>query len=160
MARIVLLDAGPLGYLTHPDPQPPERERQCREWATDIRRKGTILRITESADYEVRRSLIRNINSGPSIAQLDELINIFGGILSVTTDVWRCASELWATARFSGMNPSRNERLDFDVLLAAHARVLERNGEDAWVATDNISDLRLLYHKSSLWEEITPAGQD
>jgi hypothetical protein len=153
MARIVLLDAGPLGYLIHPDP--PEHMRPCVEWATNLRRKGVILRISESADYEVRRSLIR-INSGSAIAQLDALIHTYGGILSITSEVWRYASELWSTARLSGVQPTDNLRLDFDTLLAAHAHVLERSGEDVWVATDNIGDLGLLYHKSSLWEEITP----
>jgi hypothetical protein len=129
-------------------------ERQCQEWAEDLRRKGTIVRLPAGSEYEVRRSLIRS-NLGAALAQLDMLVQRYGR-LSVTDDDWMCARELWANARLMGFQPTDNKRLDFDTLLAAQAAVLDRRGEDVWIATDNIGDLGALYHKAQLWDEITP----
>ena len=152
MARIVLLDAGPLGCLTNPNPPP--MEQSCLEWATGLRRKGVTVLVPESADYEVRRSLIR-INSGQSLAQLDRLVATFG-YLPLDTNAWRCAAELWAEARCHGINTDGDNRIDFDVVLCAQARLLARSEPDVWVATNNIGHLGLLYPQARLWDEITP----
>lgn len=152
--KIVLLDAGPLGFLTNPDP--PERERLCQEWATDMRRKGACVYFPQGAEYEVRRSLIYN-NLNQALAQLDLLVKQYSR-LGVSDDAWLYASELWSNARLLGIQPTDNLRLDFDTLLAAQAHMLGRqeDGADVWIATDNLGHLAALYSQSDLWENITP----
>jgi predicted nucleic acid-binding protein len=152
VAKIVLLDAGPLGFLAHPNPR--VRSRECAEWATDLRRKGVTIFVPEGADYEVRRSLIQQ-HRGPSLAQLDSLKATFG-FLRMEEDHWLRAAELWADCRHHGIATGGDNRIDFDVILCAQALVLKQAGEDVWVATDNIAHLGLLFHQSRLWEEITP----
>jgi hypothetical protein len=57
MVNIILLDAGPLGLVTHP--KGGEDARICKAWLEGQIREGTRVRIPAIADYEVRRELIR-----------------------------------------------------------------------------------------------------
>jgi hypothetical protein len=63
MSRIVLLDTGPLGMVTHP------RDNQASaEWLARLLWRRMTVRIPEIADYELRRELLRS-NKPKSIAR-------------------------------------------------------------------------------------------
>ena len=58
MSRTIVLDAGPLGLVTHPGGS--ERADTCRSWLLEAVLDGsTVVVVPEIADYEVRRELIR-----------------------------------------------------------------------------------------------------
>lgn len=57
MSRHILLDAGPLGLLTTPRSTPPVEA--IRAWLIERRTAGDIVLVSEVADYEVRRELLR-----------------------------------------------------------------------------------------------------
>ena len=57
MNRIVVLDTGVPGLLTHPQGSP-DSER-CVEWITTLIGGGVIFVLPEIADYELRRELLR-----------------------------------------------------------------------------------------------------
>ena len=52
MSKIVLLDSGPLGMISHPRNYP-----EIKIWLANLLRSGTNVKIPEIADYEVRREL-------------------------------------------------------------------------------------------------------
>jgi toxin FitB len=52
--RIVLLDAAPLGLLSHPRKHP-----EIQGWVEELLQSGLIVCIPEIADYEIRRELLR-----------------------------------------------------------------------------------------------------
>jgi len=70
VARIILLDSGPLGLAAH---RPNITEvRHCLAWLATLERSGAMIVVPEIADYEVRREPIRaRIVSG--IGRLDRL---------------------------------------------------------------------------------------
>jgi hypothetical protein len=70
MNRIILLDASPLGILANPGQS--SRALQCRQWAIALVSQGDRPVISEVADYEVRRELVR-AGKTPSVARLDTL---------------------------------------------------------------------------------------
>jgi len=78
----------------------------------------------------VRRELLR-VPLLTSVERLDEMSRR----LTKTTpdpDTWRAAGELWAWLRNEGLPTDDDARLDFDVVLAAEARIY-----DAYVITRN-----------------------
>lgn len=87
--------------------------------------------ISEVADYELRRELLR-IGAPRSIAHLDELARELRYV-PVTTATWRAAARLWAALRQAGRVTAPPEALDADVLIAAQALA-----EDATVVTSNV----------------------
>lgn len=54
MSRVVLLDSGPLGEITHPEA---EKRVPIREWLFGLLDTGTYPRLPEIVDYEHRRAL-------------------------------------------------------------------------------------------------------
>ena len=50
MSRVVLLDTGPLGQVTHP-----KRDSVITDWLQSLRSESTELRVPEVADYELRQ---------------------------------------------------------------------------------------------------------
>ncbi len=153
MSKLVLLDSGPLGWLTNTNDPP--ASLIYRHWATDLRRKGATLRIPEIIDYELRRELIR-LNSGESLAELDLLIQTYG-YEPLCTDAMRLAAQLWAEARtVIRKRTAQDNELDGDVILCAQARLLIAQGLDVWVATENVGHLGLFLKTARLWNEIEP----
>ena len=69
MAKIVLLDAGPLGAVTHPRAN---KNKDIKEWLQRLLRSGVAVRVPEIADYEIRRELVRAAKS-KGIQRLDDL---------------------------------------------------------------------------------------
>ena len=57
MTRIILLDAGPLWLLVQSRGKP--RADACRAWLRDLKAPGIVVELSDIADFEVRRELIR-----------------------------------------------------------------------------------------------------
>ena len=146
MARIVLLDSGPLGTVTHP-----RRNPDVAAWFARLRRGGTVIRIPEIADYEVRRELVR-AGRTVGVRRLDALGRELGYV-DVTREVWLLAAQLWADARRLGRPTADPAALDGDVLLAASARLLTTAGDQPVVATTNVGHLAL-FVDAQLWHDI------
>lgn len=150
MARLVVLDSGPLGALCNTVASP--LTRRTLEWAAELAASGVRLVVVEIADYEVRRELIR-ANKVSSITRLDDLGASFGYHGLRTASV-RLAAELWAEARNRGLPTADRHALDADVLLAAQVRVLAASGHECVVATTKPGHLSR-YVDARPWDEIT-----
>lgn len=136
---IILLDAGPLGLISHP--QPKGLAKRAHDWAMARIEAGDELRIPEITDYEVRRELIR-AERPEGVARLDTLCGALG-YQPLTTTVMRDAAALWAQARNAGRPSAVDAALDGDVILAAQARALAtEQGDDVIVATTNPKHLQ------------------
>ena len=146
MARIVLLDSGPLGMITHP-----RRNPEIKVWLTSLVRT-TDVRVPEIADCEVPRELIR-ANATKGSARLDALARTVG-YLPLTTEVMRRAARFWADARRQGRPTADPHALDGDVILAAQAAVPRDAGDDAIIATANVGHLSM-FVPAYEWREIS-----
>src|ERR671938_1468569 len=129
MSITVLLDAGPLGMASNP--KATARNIECYEWLEALIVNGARVLVSEIADYEVRRELLR-AEKTQGIARLDLIKNTIG-YLPITTSIMLKAAELWAEARRIGMPTADPKELDCDVILAAQALEIE-----GIVATENI----------------------
>ena len=67
MSDIVLLDAGPLGMVSHP-----RASADAVTWLAKLLAGGVQVLVPEIADYEVRRELLR-ANRLKGIRRLDQL---------------------------------------------------------------------------------------
>ena len=143
-----MLDAGPLGLLTNPNPRP--QVIACRAWLSSLRAAGRRVPVPEIADYEVRRELIR-IQSQSALANLDAL-GARLDYLPLTTPAMRLAAEFWARARQAGQPTAADPALDGDVILAAQALSLNML---VIVATTNLGHL-VRFVTADLWSNITP----
>ncbi len=132
MATIYLLDSGPLGLLAH---DRPVRRQPVQHWLTQEMTAGSVFYVSEVADYEVRRELLRLIRAGQLPAsrlnRLDQLAALCN-YLPVSTAMWKRAADLWADARQQGMPTASPDSLDADVLIASQALEV-----GATVATNN-----------------------
>lgn len=144
---MILLDAGPLGLISHPRNNP-----EIKEWLQRFIRAGVTIAIPEIADYEVRRELLR-AHKPTSIKRLDTL-KLSLVYLPITTDVMLQAAEFWAQMRRQGQPTAIDAALDGDVILAAQAAARIAQGDDAIIATTNARYLeRLVLAKR--WQDIT-----
>lgn len=134
MDRIVFLDSGPLGMVSHPRPN-----AEVLAWLHGLLNRKTTVLLPEIADYEVRRELIR-AKKRKSIERLNEYKSLMS-YLPITTAAMLLAAELWALARVHGKPTAHHHALDGDVILAAQALTFEANGKRLIVATDNVSHL-------------------
>lgn len=131
MNKPIILDAGPLGMIAHPKPNP-----EIAEWFKRMVGTGVKIIVAEVADYEVRRSFLLE-GLGPSVERLDELKQELT-YLPLTTAQILGAAELWADSRKKGQPTCDPKELDCDVILAAQALSVSVT---AIVATDNIGHL-------------------
>jgi predicted nucleic acid-binding protein len=151
LARIVLLDAGPLGLVTHPRV---EQNREAALWLRGLLSAGVPVLVPEISDYEVRRELLR-AGRTRGIDRLDRLAGDLG-YLPLTTEAMRLAARFWADARKQGQPTASDESLDADVILAAQAAVLnEDTDEGVVVATTNPRHLSR-FVDARLWRDIAP----
>jgi predicted nucleic acid-binding protein len=109
----LLLDTGVVGQICHP-----RKHIEARHWFAETVSKHDVL-ISEVADYELRRELIR-IGATRTITRLDELARELRYI-PVTTATWRSAANLWAWMRRTGKPTAAGDGLDGDMLIAAQA---------------------------------------
>lgn len=138
MSRIVLLDSGPLGMVTNPKASSIEAE-ECKLWLNSLPLKGYIVMLSEIADYEVRRELIR-AGKKAGIRRLDQLKSQLP-YRPITTEVMLLAAQLWAQARRAGRPTAEPNALDGDVILAAQAILVGNEGNEVVIATTNVGHL-------------------
>jgi predicted nucleic acid-binding protein len=121
MATIYVLDTGPLGLLAH---NRPARRLPIQNWLVNEMAAGATIYLSEVADYEVRRELIRLVRAGQLPAsRLDRLdrLAVFFTYLPVSTVMWKRAAQFWADARQHGLPTANPAALDADILVAAQA---------------------------------------
>ena len=150
MTEVILLDAGPLGMITHP-----RQNREIAEWLQSILDAGASVVIPEIADYEVRRELLR-AGKDKGVERLDSLKEAVP-YLPITTPAMLKAAALWARARNEGQPTADDKALDADVILAAQAALLSEEGASAVIATTNVGHLSR-FADARHWREIRPAG--
>lgn len=143
---IVTLDAGPLGNLCNPRPN-----SALTAWMDSGLAAGAEFVVSEAADFEVRRELLR-ANLELSLARLDRLASK-ARVVPVTTEIWLSAAHLWAESRNRGRPTADPKELDIDVLLAATALSLQNEG-DVVVATTNVGHLSQ-FVDARVWSDIT-----
>lgn len=136
----LLLDTGVLGRVCHP-----RKHADVKAWLGRAALEHDVL-ISELADYELRRELLR-IGASRSVARLDELGRELAYV-PVTTATWRKAARLWAVVRSAGRPGAPPEALDGDVLLAAQALA-----EDATVVTTNAKHFEALV-AARVWDDV------
>jgi predicted nucleic acid-binding protein len=147
VSRIILLDAGPLGMVTHP-----RANTEIKDWLRTLLQAGAIVRVPEIADYEVRRELLR-VNSSTGVRRLEALKSALGYV-PLTTEVMLLAAEFWADSRRRGRPTAPDLALDGDVILAAQAVRVSQNGDDAIIATTNVGHLSR-FVAARRWQEIS-----
>jgi hypothetical protein len=148
MSDAVVLDATPLGILSHP--RNPPAVMACRQWVADLLGAGRRVLVAEIADYEVRRELTR-LGSQVALSNLDQLGQRLE-YLPLTTAAMRLAATLWAQARSTGQPTASDHALDADVIVAAQALSL---GVAVIVATGNPVHLTR-FVAADLWTNIKP----
>lgn len=146
MARVILLDSGPLGMVTHP-----RRNVEVQAWLRGLLHKGAVVRVPEISDYEVRRELLR-VGATTGIRRLDALAAVIGYV-PITTAAMRRAAQFWADARRRGRPTADPKALDADVILAAQTALLRDEGHDAVVVTANVGHLSL-FVPAFEWDEL------
>jgi len=90
VSDLVVLDAGPIGFLTNPNPT--SIPVAIRQWLCDLLTAGRRVVLPEIGDYEVWREYLR-ANLRPALALLDSLA-IQVEYLPLTTAAMRRAAEL------------------------------------------------------------------
>ncbi len=95
MNRMVMLDTGPLGMISHPRPA-----TDLVLWFAEVTAAGDEIVIPEIADYEVRRELLR-AGKQKGVERLDELKASLTYV-PITTDAMLEAAKFWADARRRG----------------------------------------------------------
>lgn len=152
MARIIVLDSGPLGDACRRRGSP-DVER-LKLWLAVTKASGVIIAIPEIADYEVRRGL-NLAGASEGIGRLDDLRKELGVYIPISTDAMRKAAELWADARRGGFATADDKEIDADVILAAQAIRYTGLNDRVTVVTYNARHLSR-YVDASHWEDIGP----
>jgi predicted nucleic acid-binding protein len=137
MARVVLLDSGPLG-LACSRPGIPTVD-QCRAWLSALESAGVEVLIPSVCDFEVRRELVR-VGARFKLRNLDLLRSRFGYIDTSQT-AWDHAAGLWALVRKSGLPTAGDGDLDADAILAGTAATAGLPGDAVTIATTNLRHL-------------------
>ncbi len=137
MARVILLDADPLGLLS----KAPHKSdaAACHAWIRSLESAGDRVMVPEIADYEVRRELLR-LALLASLKRHNAVISTLE-YDPITTQTMRKAAVFWAFSRRMGIPTAAPKALDADVILAAHASLLATSGQTVIVATTNVGHL-------------------
>jgi hypothetical protein len=154
MARLILLDSGPLGLVVRA-PSKPQVVR-CVTWLKTISATGATVVIPEIAHYEVRRELFR-IRAVGSLRRLEYYLDPSDGLkrLTLTTVAIIKAAEFWAFLRQSGIPTSSPDSLDADAILAGQAALAGQPGDTVTVATTNLAHLsRFPGIDAQIWDQI------
>ena len=154
MARLILLDSGPLGLIVRA-PSKPQVVR-CITWLKTISATGATVVIPEIAHYEVRRELFR-IRAVGSLRRLEYYLDPSGGLkhLTLSTDAMIKAAEFWALLRQSGIPTSSPDALDADAILAGQAALAGQPGDTVTIATTNLAHLnRFPGIDAQTWDQI------
>jgi len=154
MARLILLDSGPLGLVVRAPSRP--QVVHCITWLKTISATGATVIIPEIAHYEVRRELLR-IRAIGSLRRLEYYLDPSSGLkhLTLTTDAIIKAAEFWAFLRQSGIPTASPDALDADAILAAQAALAGRPGDTVTIATSNLAHLnRFPAIDAQTWDQI------
>ncbi len=146
MRRVILLDASPLGLLSHPRKHP-----EIKAWVQVVIKAGFVVRVPEIADYEVRRELLR-AGKTAGIQRLNLLKSMLGYV-PITTETMLKAADFWAIARQQGQPTADDRALDGDVIRAAQAAEIGELRYDVVIATSNVKHLSRFVAAQN-WEEI------
>lgn len=154
--KLIALDTGPLGLVTHPRPRPLSEAAQCLERVLEWVAAGVRVLVPSVADYELRREyLLRNTEA--SLKRLDELPEILDYV-PISDEALRRAAVLWARTRQAGRPTADPKALDADCIIASQVRLeAEALGlaEDEWIiATVDVGDLPRLA-PAARWRDIT-----
>ncbi len=149
MSKIIVLDSTPLGLISNPRSSP--QGDACNEWMREQLLNGTQVAISEIADYEVRRELLR-AGRTRSVAKLDGLKQTLN-YLPLTTPTMHKAAEFWARARQMGKPTASDHKLDADMILSAQAALLTETGHEVVVATANVAHISL-FVTAAEWQDI------
>jgi hypothetical protein len=133
------------------NPKSSSENEACKNWLAGLVYRGVEVVIPEIADYEVRRELLR-AGKDRGLGRLDALKAMLG-YAPITTAVMLRAAEFWATARRMGRQSADDASLDADMILAAQAGALVRDGDETVIATTNIRHL-VLFSSARIWREI------
>jgi predicted nucleic acid-binding protein len=153
VARIIVLDSGPLGDACRKRGHPYVEELTL--WHHQARANGAIIAIPEIADYEVRRGLL-STGAIDSLRRLEILREELGHYIPISTVSMRKAAELWADARRKGIPTADEKDLDGDVILAAQAMLYTGLSDRLVVATYNARHLSRYHLDARHWDEIVP----
>lgn len=146
MSQLILIDPGPLGYVTNP--RASAINDRCSRWLDGLLAYGEQVVIPEIADYETRRGWLR-AGQPQAVARLNGLKATLT-YPPITTEAMLLAAELWADARRRGYATAGDPALDADVILAAQAITL---GANTVIATTNVGHLSR-YTQAQLWDQI------
>jgi predicted nucleic acid-binding protein len=152
VARIIVLDSGPLGDACRKRGHPYVEE--LTNWWLQAHANGAKIAIPEIADYEVRRGLLWD-GAVEGIERLDQLRYDLRQYIPITTAAMRKAAELWADARRKGLATGDDKGIDADVILAAQALLFAGLGDKLVVATYNTRHLAR-YLNARHWRAIKP----
>jgi hypothetical protein len=97
MSRVILLDTGPLGLVTHP-----RDHHGAGPWLAQLLLRRTAVRIPEIADYELRRELVR-AGKSRSIDRLNGFKRTLGYV-PLDTDTMLLAADLPDEIELDGQN--------------------------------------------------------
>jgi predicted nucleic acid-binding protein len=150
MTLVVLLDSSPLSLIAHPLVTPDAEE--CRRWSRELTKKQARIVIPEITDYEVRRELLR-AGKAAGVGRLNQLQSVFF-YEPISTDAMRIGAEFWAELRGRGQATAGDRNIDCDVILAAQAELILRQGYEVVVATTNTKHLSRLV-PADHWLNIT-----
>ena len=156
MARLILLDSGPLGLIVRAPGSGSPQVGLCLGWVQTIRASGAIVIIPEIAHYEVRRELHR-IRAVGSLRRLEFALNRGSGFrhLTLSTDAIIKAAEFWAFLRQSGIPTASPDALDADAILAGQAALAGQPGDTVTIATTNLPHLnRFPGIDAQTWDQI------
>ena len=151
MSRYLLLDFGPLGFVTQPRISP--EVVAINHWLIACLSSGDGVLVPAIIYYELRRELLR-ARKALGLARLDAFVQIDSNrYLALTDEALRLAAELWAKARQQGRAISSALDLDIDVILAAQALAFGVDAE-VIVVTTNPRHLRQ-FVDARLWNDLS-----
>jgi predicted nucleic acid-binding protein len=137
VARLVLLDSGPLGLASGQPGKP--QVLAFDAWLIAVESSGADVAIPEIADYEVRRELMR-VGATAGLRRLDGLQARYL-YFPLTTGALRRAAEFWADVRRKGIPTASPDSLDADCIIAGQAAAVGGPGDVVTVATTNVIHL-------------------
>lgn len=119
MRKVLFLDSGPLGLLTHP--QRSAEVLAVAEWLSRCLQSGSQVIVPAIVYYELKRELLR-AKKDFGIARLDAFVAASPErYLPLSDEALRLAADLWARSRHEGQPTADPKALDIDVILAAQA---------------------------------------
>lgn len=151
MSKVVFLDTGVLGYVTHPKGS--AESQSCTKWLVGLLAAGARVCIPEVCDFELRREYIRT-RGEKALAKLEQLKRAIYYV-PINTEAMLAAADLWAKARMRGRPTADPKELDIDVVLAAQALESLVDGDDLVIATNNVGHLAQ-FAAAKTWRDIAP----